>query len=72
MTVKLAEPERQLVLGALDSLAVALADHSHTWTDGERLIYEQALEVLGARNSGGAAEPVEPDEDDEGEEWKQQ
>jgi len=35
-----------LVLGALDSCAVALADHGHKWTDGERTIYEQAAEIL--------------------------
>ena len=35
-----------LVLGALDSCAVALADHDHHWTEGERTIYEQAVEML--------------------------
>jgi len=36
----------QLVLGALDSLGVALADHSHQWTEGERAIYEKAVEIV--------------------------
>jgi hypothetical protein len=40
--VSLREEDRQLVLGALDTLGCALADHSHTWTEGEREIYEQA------------------------------
>ncbi len=38
---------RKLVLGALDSLAVALADHEHEWTVGERAIYEEAIVLLG-------------------------
>lgn len=38
--------ERKLVLGALDSLAVALADHGHTWSDGERAIYEQSVAIV--------------------------
>jgi hypothetical protein len=36
----------QLVLGALDSLGVALADHGHQWTEGERAIYEKAVEIV--------------------------
>lgn len=35
-----------LVIGALDSLAVALSDCGHVWTEGEREIYEQALTIL--------------------------
>jgi hypothetical protein len=35
----------QLVVGALDSLGVALADHDHQWTEGERAIYEKAVEI---------------------------
>lgn len=38
--------QRQLILGALDSLAAALADHDHHWTEGEREIYEQAVAVV--------------------------
>lgn len=53
--------DKQLVLGALDSLATALAQHGHQWTEGERAIYEQATTALGR--------PSEPDDDD-GEEWK--
>lgn len=40
-----------LILGALDSCAVALADHGHEWTDGERTIYEQAVEILARESS---------------------
>lgn len=34
------------ILGALDTLAAALAEHGHTWTAGEREIYEQAVAAL--------------------------
>ena len=35
-----------LVVGALDSLGVALADHGHEWTEGERAIYEESVQIL--------------------------
>ena len=38
--------ELALVRGALDTLGTSLADKSHTWTEGERAIYEQAIEAL--------------------------
>lgn len=41
-----------LIQGALDSLGVALADHGHTWTDGEREIYDQATELISSSVSG--------------------
>ncbi len=31
---------------ALDSLRVALADHGHQWTEGERAIYEESIKTL--------------------------
>jgi len=42
------QPQEQidLVVGALDSLGVALADHGHEWTDGERAIYEESIKTL--------------------------
>lgn len=43
----ISEPERMMVVGALDTLGVALAEHKHRWTDGERAIYELACEALG-------------------------
>lgn len=35
-----------LIAGALDTLASKLADYGHTWTEGERAIYEEALVIL--------------------------
>ena len=46
--MKISESGRQLVLGALDSLTVTLADYDHEWTVGERTIYDEALEILTA------------------------
>lgn len=42
--------EIRLVRGAMDSLGVALVEHDHQWTVGERGIYEEALKVLGFSN----------------------
>ena len=38
--------ELALVRGALDTLGTTLADKGHTWTEGERAIFEQAVEML--------------------------
>ena len=47
-------PALQLMLGALDSLGVALTEHGHMWTVGEREIYEQATaKIESAISSGG-------------------
>lgn len=35
-----------LVRGALDTLGTTLVAKGHTWTEGERTIYEQAVETL--------------------------
>ncbi len=35
-----------LVIGALDSLGLALANHDHQWTEGERAIYDLSIEIL--------------------------
>jgi hypothetical protein len=40
------EEDKDLIVGALDSLGVALADHGHQWTDGERAIYEESIKTL--------------------------
>lgn len=40
-----------MILGALDTCAVALADHGHEWTEGERAIYENAVEILTRESS---------------------
>lgn len=61
----LSEEDRQLVLGALDSLGLALTEHGHTWTEGEREIYEQAVAILGR--------PVaDDDEDDDSTEYRKE
>lgn len=39
-----------LLVGALDSLAIALSEHGHNWTAGERAIYEEAIRALGVTN----------------------
>lgn len=46
--MKISEDDRQIVIGALNSLGVALANHGHEWTVGERTIYEEAINVLTA------------------------
>ena len=46
--MKISEGDRQIIVGALDSLGVALADHDHEWTVGERTIYEEAIKLLTA------------------------
>lgn len=43
------QEDRDLILGALDSLAIALTEHEHEWTEGEREIYEQAVAALKER-----------------------
>jgi len=45
--MSLSSEDRTLLIGALDSLGVALADHGHTWTVGEKEIYERAMLILG-------------------------
>lgn len=45
-SLQLKPEDAALVLGALDSMAVALTDHGHDWTEGERTIYEQAVAMV--------------------------
>lgn len=54
--------EPNLIIGALDSLGVALANNGHTWTEGERSIYEQAIELAQAQESQLATAQKERDE----------
>lgn len=42
----LSEEQRQTAMGALDTLATLLATYGHTFTEGERAAYEQAVEAL--------------------------
>jgi hypothetical protein len=52
--------EIQLVIGALDTLGTALSDHGHVWTDGERAIYEEAIEACKReRVSAAKASPAQ-------------
>ncbi len=62
---------KSLVTGALDTLASALTKHGHTWTDGERAIYEEALIAMGIPRRQITPERYgdEPGEEP-GEEWK--
>jgi hypothetical protein len=36
---------RALIALALDALGLALANHGHQWTDGERDLYERAIQA---------------------------
>ena len=58
--MKISESDRQLILGAIDSLGVALADHDHEWTVGERTIYEEAINLLTALPCRRAADLSAP------------
>lgn len=40
------QEDAQLILGALDSLSIALTEYDHQWSDGEKEIYEQSVEIL--------------------------
>lgn len=40
-------PNAAIVVGALDSLAISLAARGHAWDEGERAIFEQAIELMG-------------------------
>ncbi len=42
--------EKQLIIGALDSLGLALANENHNWSEGEKVIYEEAIKALGIKN----------------------
>lgn len=44
----LTEEQRALIVGALDTLGTKLADYGHKWTEGEKVIFEQAVKILGA------------------------
>jgi hypothetical protein len=58
--MQLAEQERQCLIGALDSLGVALAEHDHEWSVGERVIYEDAINLLTASSCRKAADYAAP------------
>lgn len=41
------DPDKETLIGALDTLGTALSSHGHEWSEGEREIYEQAMRSLG-------------------------
>jgi hypothetical protein len=43
--------ETEKVLSALDTLAFALEDHGHRWTDRERQLYVRAVAILQRKDS---------------------
>lgn len=68
----ISDEDRDIIVGALDTIGLALVDHDHTWTEGERTIYEQACRILGIPCEFRLATPeeLEDDDDDDGEAWK--
>jgi hypothetical protein len=47
-----AEAPKHPILEALDTLALALVDHGHTWTDREHDLYETAVGYMLNQNGG--------------------
>jgi hypothetical protein len=45
--IELTQEDANLVLGALDTLGSLITELGHTWSDGERAIYEEAIKILG-------------------------
>ena len=43
------------IVEALDALALALADHGHSWSDREVSLYETAISYCGYTDSGSSA-----------------
>ena len=52
--------DARLVIGALDSLGAALAEHYHQWSVGEREIYEQSVTLL-EKAIASSCDCMEPD-----------
>lgn len=42
----------QIVMTALDEIALALAEYHHVWTDRQRALYERALAYLNRKEIG--------------------
>lgn len=42
------EVDRNIVIGALDTMAIELTQQKHTWDNGQRAIYEEALKIMQA------------------------
>lgn len=58
--VPLLADDVRLIIGALDSLGVALAHHHHQWSVGEREIYEQSVALL-EKAISSSCDCMEPD-----------
>lgn len=55
---RITETDKQILLGALDTLGTALASHNHTWSTGERTIYEEATKIVAAEpNDNNVEQP---------------
>lgn len=57
--MQLRDEDRMLILGCVDSLGIALSAHDHEWTEGERVIYEEACRILGGMPRGTFFESAE-------------
>lgn len=53
--MNITKEQASLIQGALDSMGVALTNHGHEWSAGERAVYEEATAALtrGSGNDGG-------------------
>lgn len=43
------------IVRALDTLALALTDHNHIWSEQEKSLYETAIAYCGYTDSGSSA-----------------
>lgn len=50
-----AKPPEHPIVQALDALALALADHGHSWSEREVSLYETAISYCGCKDSGSSA-----------------
>jgi len=44
--VSITDKNKQVIIRALDKLALALTDHNHQWTNEERRLYEKAIRIF--------------------------
>ena len=58
----------RMCLGALDTLGVALSQHRHRWTAGERAIFEDAVNCLRAQLN--LPPLASSQDDDDADAWK--
>lgn len=53
--MNLSDPERQILIGCIDSMGLALHHHGHKWTPGEAAIWDEATKILGMMRYDGEA-----------------